>query len=405
MATKTTWTGNKTATQHIYGGDNIATLAAGASISVVRTWEPAYGIQGDDNAPAFNHLNVNGRIYVTAANSQQQNSIGVSLSSPGGSITVGAAGSILADIPISAYGDMTITNRGTLTSLSAFDAGIQASGNGMEVHNAGTITAYTGIAVVDGDVKIVNEKGGTITAYGGAIVSYGGNVTIINHGLIEALGEGRAFSEGAQGRYNQHIVNDGRIVGSISLAEGDDIVDMRGGTITGSIYGTYGNKTLITDNAAIKLAVSGVGIDLVKSSVSYVLNTDVENLTLIGKKNVNATGNDLGNTLNGNSGNNQLRGGDGNDVLSGGAGNDVLRGGAGQDTFVFKTGFGHDVVKDYESIDEHFNIKGWRAVDDYAELRSHMKAHDGGIMITFGGDSLYIEHATKADLGAWHFDI
>ncbi|MEY9324248.1 Ca2+-binding RTX toxin-like protein [Sinorhizobium fredii] len=54
----------------------------------------------------------------------------------------------------------------------------------------------------------------------------------------------------------------------------------------------------------------------------------VENLTLLGTGNTNATGNGLANTLIGNSGNN---------ILNGGAGNDKLTGGLGNDTFFFNS--------------------------------------------------------------------
>ncbi len=51
--------------------------------------------------------------------------------------------------------------------------------------------------------------------------------------------------------------------------------------------------------------------------------------------------------LSGGAGNDMLYGGKGDDRLEGGKGNDQLTGGEGSDTFVFKAGFGHDVVKDY----------------------------------------------------------
>jgi hypothetical protein len=73
------------------------------------------------------------------------------------------------------------------------------------------------------------------------------------------------------------------------------------------------------------------GIDTVKSSVSYALGANVENLILTGSTSscgqttaINGTGNTLNNLLVGNAANNTLNGGGGNDILQGGAGNDTL---------------------------------------------------------------------------------
>src|SRR5262249_31999250 len=107
--------------------------------------------------------------------------------------------------------------------------------------------------------------------------------------------------------------------------------------------------------------LAGQGTDEVRSTISYTLDSNVENGTALGTAVINLTGNTLANTLIGNSAANTLNGGGGNDILKGGGGNDVLTGGAGSDRFVFETNPGADRITDFvkgtDKIDlDAFNI-------------------------------------------------
>lgn len=80
------------------------------------------------------------------------------------------------------------------------------------------------------------------------------------------------------------------------------------------------------------------GNDTVKSSVSYLLGKNVENLTLTGTGETNGTGNELNNIIIGNNAANTLDGGDGNDNMDGGGGKDLIIGGLGNDILNGSTG-------------------------------------------------------------------
>ena len=74
------------------------------------------------------------------------------------------------------------------------------------------------------------------------------------------------------------------------------------------MVGGTGNDTYVVDSSGDVVTESSTtgGTDTVQSSVSYTLGANVENLTLTGTGNINATGNTGDNTLTGNAGNNIL---------------------------------------------------------------------------------------------------
>lgn len=102
---------------------------------------------------------------------------------------------------------------------------------------------------------------------------------------------------------------------------GDDVLD--GGTGTDTHYGGQGNDQYFVDNTAdVIVEETNEGFDSVRSSVSYVLSDNIENLVLFGTTNINGTGNALSNVITGNAGINIIDGGLGADTLEGGLGND-----------------------------------------------------------------------------------
>ncbi|MBD8066998.1 hypothetical protein IC608_16120 [Devosia sp. PTR5] len=122
------------------------------------------------------------------------------------------------------------------------------------------------------------------------------------------------------GRWNDVLVGNG----------GNDTLD--GGAGADYMVGGDGNDIYVIDNAGDAVVeLPGGGTDLVRTSLSYTLGANVEDLTLLGDAAVSATGNELDNRLTGNDGDNSIAGADGDDVLVGGAGSDLLDGGSGFD--------------------------------------------------------------------------
>jgi len=123
----------------------------------------------------------------------------------------------------------------------------------------------------------------------------------------------------------------------------DNLLD--GGYGNDIMTGGLGNDTYIVDSTGDTVKEDiGAGIDTVRSSVSWKLADNLENLTLSGKSAINGTGNSLNNTINGNIANNTLNGGLGDDTLDGGDGIDTLLGGDGNDIYIIDTAT--DIIKE-----------------------------------------------------------
>lgn len=143
------------------------------------------------------------------------------------------------------------------------------------------------------------------------------NINAMGNALANVLNgnAGDNILEGKEG--NDTLVGNG----------GNDTLD--GGAGNDTMRGGAGNDTYIVDALGDRVDETGAGgIDTIVASISYSLasgrvNGAVENLTLSGLADINATGNGLANVLVGNAGNNVLNGGAGADTMTGGAGNDT----------------------------------------------------------------------------------
>jgi Ca2+-binding RTX toxin-like protein len=130
---------------------------------------------------------------------------------------------------------------------------------------------------------------------------------------------------------------------TLNGGNGNDVLN--GGPGNDRLIGGKGNDTYhVNSKNDTVVEKAGQGTDTVLSSITFSLAKlkHVENVTLIGNKAINATGNDLANKLTGNGANNTLSGGKGNDRLDGAGGDDKLAGGDGND--ILLGGAGADML-------------------------------------------------------------
>jgi Ca2+-binding RTX toxin-like protein len=214
-------------------------------------------------------------------------------------------------------------------------AGINGTGNALD--NA--IRDNAGSNILDGGA-------GADKLYG-----YGGDDTFIidnaGDGIAEAVGGGTDTALASVSYTLAANVENLTLTGSNAIDGTGNGLDnvitgnsaantLSGGGGNDTLIGGAGNDTYIVDSAGdVVTENAGEGTDLVQSSISYALGSDVENLTLTGSNAIDGTGNALDNVITGNSGANVLSGGGGNDTIIGGGGADMLTGGVGNDTFTF----------------------------------------------------------------------
>jgi Ca2+-binding RTX toxin-like protein len=280
------------------------------------------------------------------------------------------------------------------------------AGNDLLVGNAGadTLDGGTGademIGGTGNDIYRVDDNGDTVVELpdeGSDIVQTTLNIyslaaiddveNLVFTGVGSFTGTGNAFSN------------------VITGAAGNDLLD--GGIGRDMLTGGLGDDSYRVDMAGdTVIEKTGGGTDTVlATSDSFVLPSQVENLTYVGAGNFSGTGNFMANILTGGDGNDwfdaglgddQLFGGDGSDTLLGGNGSDrldggrdtdTLTGGANNDIFVLsKTGANGDTITDFAgngaSAGDRLLLTGWGAGTVWS-----LTAVPGQLMITDGTDA------------------
>jgi Ca2+-binding RTX toxin-like protein len=264
---------------------------------------------------------------------------------------------------------------------------------GLQLTNSGKVEGDVyGVLTESAGTVINNLQDGRIISGGAAIhLTDGGDALVKNAGLIQgvtAINDGNGDAE---------IINKGTISGNVNLGEGNDVFNTRAGTFEGIVNGGAGNDTYVIGKANIQIAEQpDFGSDTIKSTVSFTLGENLENLVLQGAKDLKGTGNEANNELTGNKGDNVLKGMAGEDFLKGGKGNDTLFGGADQDVFDFRKGTGHDVVEDFVNGEDAIFTPF--ATNEADLLANHLTQKNGGVLLSYGDDSLFIKGVTLAEL-------
>ncbi len=98
-----------------------------------------------------------------------------------------------------------------------------------------------------------------------------------------------------------------------------------------------------------------------------------------------------------------IDGGDGDDIIDGGRGDDMLSGGMGNDAFIFRHGFGQDVISDfgYTRGNHDFIYFEHGMFVDFDDLVQHMNQVDDYVVIAASeNDHITLQHFDKINLSA-----
>ncbi|UVC10297.1 hypothetical protein IHQ71_06745 [Rhizobium sp. TH2] len=322
--------------------------------------------------------------------------VNVGIHVTGSAAEIHNAGTINASLSGIVGGEFTtVYNSGRISA----DRAVAGNESGLEVVNSGKLLGDTyGVNAVAQGSGVRNETDGVIKGGDTAVNSTGeGTFVVINHGLIKgptaiADAEGDAAISNRKG---------GTIDGDVKLGAGEDTFQILGGTLKGTVFGGEDNDTYILSHKSGAIAeLFDEGMDEVFAKFSYTLGENIESLTLLGGKDLNGTGNEGNNSIYGNKGDNVLRGMNGEDYLGSGRGNDLMIGGADSDIFEFNTKNGHDTIKDFQDgSDVIFSNFITSEADVQNMLDNHATETQGGVLIEYGKNSMFIKGMDLDDLG------
>jgi Ca2+-binding RTX toxin-like protein len=241
-----------------------------------------------------------------------------------------------------------VANKGTGNALNNIIIGNFGVNNTLD-GGGGADTLVGGFA---NDLFIVDNVGDVVDES----VSFGSDTieSSVNYTLpmgVEVLiltgsattGTGNDLDNRIEGNGQANTLTGGDGADTLNGGAGDDSLigeagkdSLDGGTGVDTLVGGAGDDIYIVDETNdVVVEAANEGVDVVRSSATYTLSDNIEQLTLVlGAGNINGFGNALNNRIEGSNGNNSLGGNDGNDTILGNDGNDTLDGGNGDDSLI-----------------------------------------------------------------------
>ena len=217
----------------------------------------------------------------------------------------------------------------TLLALAGDDILDGGIGDDSMAGGTGADTYYvdsTGDKVVEVSSKQIDTVISTVT------FTLGSNVENLTLDGVDMDGTGNSAANNIVGTDGVNVLKGLGGNDTLDGAAGADTLD--GGIGNDNMTGGDGDDVYIVNSLTDSVSEAGTtGVDRVESSVTFILGTNVENLTLTGLNRLNGTGNGADNVIQGNAGINRL---------TGLGGEDTITGGLGADRFIF-TGAGDDI--------------------------------------------------------------
>ena len=285
-----------------------------------------------------------------------------------------------------------ITQTGVVSG--AQDAGIQFRPAGVNMRGADNVLINDGLITVGTDGTAAAVTNFNTRNDPSAVL----NATLINSGQIVGdvlLGAGVDTYDARGG---------GQVIGQIDLGDGDDV--FRGGALDEEATGGAGADRMSGGDGEDRLE-GGTGEDLLRGGQGKDdLRGGADADTLRGHADdddlIGGGGNDL---LVGGRGDDELKGGGGADELRGDSGDDVMTGGSGGDTFVFRAGFGNDVITDFKDNNaEKIDLSDIAQIAGFNDLRANHLTQDGAdAVITVGENTIRLVGFDRADLDLGDF--